>query len=107
MTDRAPRRAPRLLLAHALVVLVLTVVLVVLALQPTQDANIGAGIALLVVLLFGLPWSGVLLALDPSTWPTALVLLTSLGAAWLNVGLHAALRAVLLRRRARTADTRA
>jgi hypothetical protein len=102
VTDPSPRPRPRLLIAHTVVVLLLTVVLLVLALQPTQDANIGAGLALLPVLLVGLPWSAVLLALDPTTWPTAAVLLASLGAAWLNVALHAGLRALVLRRRART-----
>jgi TRAP-type mannitol/chloroaromatic compound transport system permease large subunit len=103
VTDPQPRRRPRLLIAHAVVVLLLTVVLLVLALQPTEDANIGAGLALLPVLLVGLPWSGVLLALDPTTWPTAVVLLASLGAAWVDVALHAGLRGLVLRRRARAA----
>lgn len=99
MTAPGPRRVPRLLVAHAAVVAVVSVLLLVLALQPTEDANIGAGLALLATLPFGLPWTLGLLA-APTSWPTAAVVAVAIGAAWANVGLHALLRAHLRRRRA-------
>ncbi|TKR21999.1 hypothetical protein FA014_18815 [Cellulomonas hominis] len=98
MPSSGPRRPSRLLVAHAVAAALVTVLLVVLAAQPTEDANIGAGLALLATLPFGLPWTlGLLLA--PATWPAAAVVAVAIGCAWLNVGLHALLR-VHLRRRA-------
>lgn len=99
MTSPAPRRAPRLLIAHAAVVAVVTVLLVVLASRPVEDANIGAGLALLATLPFGLPWTLGLL-LGPTTWATATVVALAVGCAWLNVALHALLRLHLRRRAA-------
>ncbi|GIG37532.1 hypothetical protein [Cellulomonas pakistanensis] len=99
MTAPGPRRVPRLLVAHAAVAAAVTVLLLVLALQPTEDANIGAGIALLATLPFGLPWTLGLLA-APTSWPGAALVAVAVGAAWLNVGLHALVRARLRRRRA-------
>ncbi|WP_217614153.1 hypothetical protein [Cellulomonas sp. GbtcB1] len=98
MASPASRLAPRLLVAHAAVVAVVTVLLVVLASRPVEDANIGAGLALLATLPFGLPWTLGLL-LGPTTWATATVVALAVGCAWLNVVLHALLR-VHLRRRA-------
>ncbi|MET0434348.1 MAG: hypothetical protein ABW025_09300 [Cellulomonas sp.] len=107
MTSPAPRRAPRLLIAHAAVVAVVTVLLVVLASRPVEDANIGAGLALLATLPFGLPWTLGLL-LGPTTWATATVVALAVGCAWLNIALHALLRLHLRRRAAaRTRSPRA
>jgi hypothetical protein len=105
MASPAPRRVPRLLVAHAAVVAVVTVLLVVLASRPVDDANIGAGLALLAMLPFGLPWTLGLL-LGPTTWATATVVALAVGSAWLNVVLHALLR-VHLRRRAAARTARA
>lgn len=98
MPSPGPRRVPRLLTAHAAVVAVVTVLLVVLVAQPTEDANIGGGLALLATLPFGLPWTLGLLA-APTSWPAGAVVAVAVGAAWLNVGLHALLRAHLRRGR--------
>jgi drug/metabolite transporter (DMT)-like permease len=99
VTSPAPRRPPVLLTVHAVVVLALGVLLVVVASQETPDANIGAGLALLAVLPFGAPWSALAL-LGPDTWSGATQVAIALGAAVLNVVLHALLRAHLRRRRA-------
>lgn len=88
----------RLLVAHVVVVAVLTVLLLVLAAQPTEDANIGAGLALLATVPFGLPWS-LLVLVAPDSWPGAAVVAVAIGSAWVDVGLHAALRVWLRRRR--------
>jgi len=98
MASPRPRRVPRLLVAHAAAVAVVTVLLAVLASRPVEDAHIGAGLALLATLPFGLPWTLGLL-LGPSAWATATVVALAVGCAWLNVVLHALLR-VHLRRRA-------
>lgn len=103
---RRPRRVPRLLLVHAAVVLVLSVLLLVMVAQPTEDANIGAGLALLAVLPFGLPWS-LPLVLFPGAWPVAAQVGLAIGTAALNVVLLALLRAHLRRRRAARAGTTA
>ena len=103
MASPGPRRAPRLLITHAAVVAVVTALLVVLASRPVEDANIGAGLALLATLPFGLPWTLGLL-LGPATWATATVVALAVGCAWLNVVLHALLRVHLRRRAAARSD---
>lgn len=103
MASPRPRRVPRLLVAHAAAVAVVTVLLVVLAARPVQDANIGAGLALLATVPFGLPWTLGLL-LGPTTWATAVVVAVAVGCAWLNVVLHALLRVHLRRRHAARAE---
>ncbi|RMI09422.1 hypothetical protein [Cellulomonas triticagri] len=99
MTAPRPRRVPRLLIAHAVVVIVLSLVLVLLAVPEAPDANIGAGLAYLAVLPFGLPWTALLL-LAPPTWPSGALLACAIGAAVLNVVLHGLLRVHLARRQA-------
>lgn len=81
-------------MAHVVVVAALSVLLVVLAVQPVEDANIGAGIALLALLPFGVPWS--LVALLPVSVPSVADVVAG---AWVNVGLHAWLRRRAARRR--------
>jgi hypothetical protein len=93
-----------LLLAHGALVVVLSVLLLVLAAQPTEDANIGAGIALLAVQALGLPWT-LLLLLAPAGWPTGALVGCAIAAASLNVVLHGLLRARRLGSRANPART--
>ena len=92
------RRVPWLVLAHALVVVLLTLVLLALALRPTEDANIGAGLALLALVPFGLPWSLPVL-LGPDSWPSGVLVGVAIAAAALNVVVHAAVRHLVHRRR--------
>ncbi|WP_454048853.1 hypothetical protein [Cellulomonas sp. Marseille-Q8402] len=92
------RRRPVLLLVHAGTVVVLSVVLLVLALQVTDDANIGAGLALIALVPFGLPWSLPAL-LGPDTWPSGVAVGIAIGAAALNVVLHGVLRELRHRRK--------
>jgi hypothetical protein len=98
------RRGRLLLLAHALVVVLLSVLLLAVALQPAEDANIGAGLALLALVPFGLPWTlGALLA--PDSWPSGARVGIAIGAAVLNLLLHAAFRGLADRRgRVRATD---
>lgn len=86
----------RLLIVHAALVGVLLLVFAALALagDPADGANIGAGIALLPILVLGLPWSIPAWAapdwaqgLGPVLWAVV-----ALGPAVLNVALHAAVR---------------
>lgn len=99
MSVPGPRRAPRLLITHAVVVVVLSAVLLLLAVPESPDANIGAGLAYLALLPFGLPWTALLL-LAPPTWPSGALLGCAIAAASLNVVLHLLLRVHLVRRRA-------
>lgn len=110
MTTPAPvpatprRRLPLLLLAHAVVVVLLSVLLLVVALQPAEDANIGAGLALLALVPFGLPWSLAAL-LAPDSWPSDARVGIAVGAAVLNLLLHATFRVLAARRgRVRATD---
>lgn len=98
----APRRrhAPYLVLAHALVVSLLSIWLLAIAFEATEDANIGAGLALLALVPFGLPWSLPAL-LAPDSWPSGVLVGIAIGAAVLNLLLHATLRGLADRRRAR------
>lgn len=102
------RRRPvwtALLAVHAAPVLVLIALFLALVL-PTlgqPDANIGAGIALLPLLVLGVPWS-LPQIIDPyqlDSTTRALGFLAFLGPAVLNVVLHAAVHVVVGRRRAR------
>jgi hypothetical protein len=98
------RRGRLLLLAHAVAVALLSVLLLAVALQPTEDANIGAGLALLALVPFGLPWSLVAL-LAPDSWPSGARVGIVIGAAVLNLVLHATLRGLADRRgRVRATD---
>jgi hypothetical protein len=98
------RRGRLLLLVHAVVVALLSVLLLAVALQPTEDANIGAGLALLALVPFGLPWSLAAL-LAPDSWPSGVRVGIAIGAAVLNLLLHATVRGLADRRgRVRATD---
>lgn len=93
------RIGARVLLVHGIVVLALLLLYVIAtATHPGPDANIGAGLVGLVLLVLGLPWTFPFLAGNPGPGG-ALGLVLRLGPAVLNVGLHALLRFVLVRRK--------
>ncbi len=92
-------KGARILTVHGIVVLAFLVLYVIAtALHTGPDANIGAGLVGLVLLVLGLPWTVPFLA--GGTGPDGgLGLLLRLGPAVLNVALHALVRLVLRRRR--------
>ncbi|WP_152363544.1 hypothetical protein [Microlunatus speluncae] len=92
------RIGSRVLLVHGIVVLAFLILYVIAtALHTGPDANIGAGLVGLVLLVLGLPWTIPFLA--GATEPTGgLGLLLRLGPAVLNLALHALLRLALRRR---------
>jgi hypothetical protein len=91
-----------LVVCHAVVVGGLLALLgILLATHDTPDANIGAGLGGLALLVIGLPWSLPFL-LDPDRFgdaSNALRALVIAGPALLNLLLHAAITAVRRRRR--------
>jgi hypothetical protein len=88
----------RVLRVHAIVVAAFLVLYVLAtALHTGPDANIGAGLVGLVLLVLGLPWTIPYLAGDPGPGG-GIGLVLRLGPAVINVALHALLRLVLRRR---------
>lgn len=112
MTDRAtrsPEQERRLwnipLVAHAVVVVFLVALYVAATVttSPDEGANIGAGLVGLTLLGLGVPWS-VPFGVNPdfpSDLPGAWFEIVGFAPAFLNVVLHAVIRLVVLRRRAR------
>ena len=96
---RRGRIGARILLAHRIVVLALLVLYVIATETHTgPDANIGAGLVGLVLLVLGLPWTAPFLA--GATAPEGLIgLVLRLGPAVLNVALHGLLRLIISPRR--------
>lgn len=93
------RIGTRVLLIHGIVVLALLLLYAIMtAAHSGPDANIGAGLVGLVLLVLGLPWTFPFLAGNPGPGG-GLGLVLRLGPALLNVALHALLRFLLVRRR--------
>ena len=93
------RIGARALLIHGILVFALLLLYVIMsATHSGPDANIGAGLVGMVLLVLGLPWTFPFLAGTPGP-DGGLGLVLRLGPALLNVALHALLRFVLVRRR--------